>query len=172
MTRQIVLIAAMAANRVIGVDSRLPWQIPADLRHFKALTMGADGGGRPMVMGRKTFESLPGLLPGRRHIVLTRDTSWSAPGAEVAHDLDSALALAANAPEITAPEITIVGCAEIYALALPRATRIELTEVHAEVAGDTTMPPFGPGWREIAREEHEPQGATPGFAFVTLARDL
>ncbi len=170
MTRQIVLIAAMAANRVIGVDGRLPWHIPADLRHFKALTMGEDGVSRPMLMGRKTFESLPGLLPGRRHIVLTRDTGWSAPGAEVAHDLDAALALAGDAE--TTPEITIVGGAEIYALALPRATRIELTEVHAEFPGDTTLPAIGPEWHEIAREEHEPQGATPGFAFVTLARDL
>ena len=164
---EIVLIAAMAANRVIGVDGRLPWHIPADLRHFKALTVG-----RPMVMGRKTFESLPGLLPGRRHIVLTRDTSWSAPGAEVAHDLDTALALASLGAGQIAGDIAVVGGAEIYALALPRATRIELTEVDAQVPGDTSMPPFGPGWHELAREIHAPQGTLPGFAFVTFTRGL
>ena len=171
-TQQIVLIAARAANGVIGADGCLPWHIPADLRHFKALTIG-----RPMVMGRKTFTSLPGLLPGRRHIVLTRDKGWSAPGAEVAHDLDAALKLAGDSakftgPEITPLEITVVGGAEIYALALPRATRIELTEVHADIPGDTHMPPLGPGWHEIAREEHAPEGKTPGYAFVTLARTL
>ncbi len=170
MTRQIVLIVAKAANGVIGADGRLPWHIPADLKHFKALTMGPDGGGHPMVMGRKTFESLPGLLPGRRHIVLTRDTGWSAPGAEIAHTLDAALDLASSGDQT--PEITIVGGAEIYALALPRATRIELTEVDAEIPGDTTFPPLGPGWREVAREEHPAQGPTPGYAFVTLTRAL
>jgi dihydrofolate reductase len=161
VTGEIVLIVAVAANGVIGAEGRLPWHIPADLRHFKALTTG-----KPMVMGRKTFESLPGLLPGRRHIVLTRDAGWSAPGAEVAHDLDTALKLAGPG------EVAVVGGAEIYALALPRATRIELTEVHAEVAGDTTLPPLGPEWREVAREEHTAEAARPGFAFVTLARGL
>ena len=181
----IVLIAAMARNRVIGADGRLPWHIPADLMHFKALTTG-----RPMIMGRKTFASLPGLLPGRRHIVLTRDTRWSAPGAEPALSIEAALALASNPGASNpgasnpgagdaeannagnAPEVAIIGGAEIYALALPHATRIELTEVHAEVPGDTHMPPLGPGWHETAREEHGPQGTTPGFAFVTLARSL
>jgi len=119
-----------------------------------------------MVMGRKTFESLPGLLPGRRHIVLTRDTRWQANGAEVAHSLDAALTLAG------AGEICVVGGAEIYALALPRATRIELTRVNAEVPGDTHMPPLGPDWREVAREEHRAEGTSPGFAFVTLTRSL
>ena len=166
MASEIVLIVAAAANGVIGAEGRLPWHIPADLKHFKALTTG-----KPMVMGRKTFESLPGLLPGRRHIVLTRDTGWSAPGAEVAHDLDAALMLAGPG------EIAVVGGAQIYALALPRASRVELTEIHAEVAGDTRMPPFGPEWREVAREEHPaeepgPGGTRPGFAFVTLTRGL
>lgn len=159
--RQIVLVAAVAANGIIGANGRLPWHLPADLKHFKALTLG-----RPMIMGRKTFESLPGLLPGRRHIVLTRDTGWAAPGAEVAHTLDAALDLAAD------DDVAVVGGAEIYALALPRATRIELTEVHVDAAGDTRMPPFGPGWREVARTEHPPQGTLPGFAFVTLTRPL
>ena len=158
---ELVLIVAVAANGVIGSEGKLPWHIPADLKHFKALTMG-----KPMVMGRKTFESLPGLLPGRRHIVLTRDTHWQASGAEVAHSLYSALALAGEG------EICVVGGAEIYALALPRATRIELTRVNAEVPGDTYLPPLGPEWREVAREEHAEQGTRPGFALVTLTRGL
>lgn len=159
--QDLFLIVAADRNGTIGVDGRLPWHIPADLRRFKALTMG-----KPMIMGRKTFASLPGLLPGRRHIVLTRAPHWSAPGAEVAHDLGAALALAG------AGEVAVIGGAEIFALALPRAARLELTEVHAEVAGDTVMPPLGPGWREQQRETHGPAGAIPGHAFVTLVRGL
>ena len=157
--QEIVLIVAAARNRVIGVDGRLPWHIPADLKRFKALTMG-----RPMIMGRKTFASLPGLLPGRRHIVLTRDPAWSSPGAETAPGLDAALALAGPG------EVAVIGGAEIFALALPRAQRLELTEVHAEVAGDTVMPPLGDGWHEAGRTEHAPAGDAPGHAFVTLVR--
>jgi dihydrofolate reductase len=155
------LIVAVAANGVIGADGALPWHLPADLKRFKALTMG-----KAMIMGRKTFESLPGLLPGRRHIVLTRDAAWQPEGAEVAHDLDAALALAGDG------EAAVIGGAQIFALALPRASRLELTEVHAEVPGDTVMPPLGAGWRETGREDHAPSGERPGFAFVTLARDL
>jgi len=164
-TPAITLVVAAARNGVIGVDGRLPWHLPADLKRFKALTMGPDGLGRPMIMGRKTFDSLPGLLPGRRHIVLTRDPLWQAEGAEVAADLDGALALAGG-------EAMVIGGAEIFALALPRATRLELTEIDADVAGDTFLPPIGPGWREIAREDHAPSGDRPGYAFVTLERTL
>ena len=161
----IFLVVAVAANGVIGAQGTLPWHLPADLKRFKALTMG-----KAMVMGRRTFDSLPGVLPGRRHIVLTRDRSWHAEGAEVAHDLDAALALAGTG------EVAVIGGAEIFALALPRAARIELTEIHAEVPGDTFMPPLGPtgpgGWHETFREEHAAQDARPAFAFVTLSRDL
>jgi dihydrofolate reductase len=104
------------------------------------------------------------VLPGRRHIVITRDPQWRAEGAEVAHSLEAALHLA------NAPHIVIFGGAEIYAQALPRAHRIELTEIHAEIAGDTLMPPLGEGWRETFREEHAAEGARPAFAFVTLLR--
>ena len=166
MTREIYLVAAVAANGVIGAEGAMPWHIPADLRRFKSLTMGHNGLGWPMVMGRKTFDSLPGLLPGRRHIVLTRDTAWQAEGAEVAHSLPEALHLA------NAPHIAVIGGAEIYALALPLAGRIELTEVRAEIPGDTHMPPLGQGWRETFREEHGAEGARPGFAWLTLKRDL
>ena len=159
---EIVLVVAVTANGVIGADGGMPWHIPADLKHFKAVTMG-----KPMVMGRRTFESLPGLLPGRRHIVLTRDPAWTAPGAEVAHDLDAALAMAGEAAEIA-----VIGGGEIFALALPRANRIEWTEIHADIAGDTHMQPLGTEWREIARQDHGAQAGVPGFAFVTLVRDL
>jgi len=157
----ITLVVARARNGVIGRDGALPWRIAPDLKRFKALTMGS-----AMVMGRRTFDSLPGLLPGRRHIVLTRDQSWSAPGAEVARSAGEALALAGGEP------VSVIGGAEIFALFLPLAERIELTEVHADVAGDTRMPDprsLG-GWRETAREEHPAQGERPAFAFVTLER--
>lgn len=154
----LVFVLARADNGVIGVDGRLPWHLPADLRRFKAMTMG-----KPMLMGRKTFESFPSPLPGRRHIVLTRDRGWSAPGAEVAHTPEDALALAGSG------EVAVIGGAEIFALFLARADRVELTEVHAAPAGDATVPPFN-GWREIAREAHAADGQRPGYSFVTLVR--
>ncbi|WP_288409369.1 dihydrofolate reductase [uncultured Sphingomonas sp.] len=150
-------ILARADNGVIGVDGALPWHLPADLKRFKALTMG-----RAMVMGRKTFESFPAPLPGRRHIVLTRDRNWRAAGAEVAHDPDSALALAG-------PDAAVIGGAEIFALLLPRIERVELTEVHAAPAGDAVVPPFA-GWVEAWREDHSAEGERPAYSFVTLLR--
>ena len=153
---EIVLIVARAHNGVIGVDGKLPWRIPADLRRFKQLTQG-----KPMIMGRKTFESLPGLLDGRRHIVLTRDKGWQEDGAEVAHSVEDALKLA------NAPHVSVIGGAEIYRLFLPLADRIELTEVNAAPAGDTVLEPFGPQWEEDSREDHE---GDPAYAFLTLKR--
>ena len=157
---EITLILARARNGVIGRDNQLPWHIPADLKHFKALTQG-----KPMIMGRRTFESLPGLLPGRRHIVLTRDKDWSAPGAEVAYDLAGALGLAGD------EGVSVIGGAEIFALFLDWADKIELTEVDADVAGDATVPAFDPVmWREVNREWHPAEGEAPAFSFVTLER--
>jgi dihydrofolate reductase len=158
---RITLVVARATNGVIGRGGTLPWRLSADLKRFKALTMGS-----VMVMGRRTFDSLPGLLPGRRHVVLTRDPAWSAPGAEVAHSVDGALALAGGEP------VSVIGGAEIFDLFLPRAHRIELTEVLADVEGDTFMPdPRSSGdWREVAREEHAGEGETLPFSFVTLER--
>jgi dihydrofolate reductase len=156
----VTLIVARAENGVIGRDGKLPWRLPADLKRFKALTLGA-----PMVMGRRTFESLPGLLPGRRHIVLTRDPGWSAPGAEVARDVVGALAAAGE------PRVSVIGGAEIFRLFLPVADRIELTEVHARPEGDTVMEAFDRAhWREVARETHGAEAGRPAFSFVTLAR--
>ena len=140
----ITLIVARAQNGVIGRDGKLPWHIPADLKRFKALTMGS-----VMVMGRKTFESLPGLLPGRRHVVLTRDRHGSAEGAEIAHDVDEALRLAGGEP------VSVIGGAEIFALFLPLADRIELTEVLADIPGDTMMPDPRAGGRLAERGKSE-----------------
>lgn len=154
----ITLVVARARNGVIGRGGALPWHIPADLRHFKEVTMGT-----PMIMGRRTFESLPGLLPGRRHVVLTRDPAWAAPGAVRAGDVGEALAAAGGA------FVSVIGGAEVFALFEPLARAVELTEVHEDVAGDTVMPPFDPAaWREEAREEHAAQGGRPAFAFVRL----
>jgi dihydrofolate reductase len=153
---EIVFVVARAGNGVIGHDGGLPWHLPADLRHFKAITAGA-----PMIMGRRTFDSLPGLLPGRRHIVLTRDAAWEAEGAEPVTDVEAALQAVSGA------RVSIIGGAEIFALFLPRATRIELTEVHAAPPGDTVLPPF-PGWIESARVAHPAEGDRPAHDFVTL----
>ncbi len=150
---------ARADNSVIGRDGGLPWRLPADLKRFKAQTMG-----KPMIMGRKTFASFPAPLPGRRHIVLTRDRGWSAPGAEVVHTLEEALALAG------ASDVAVIGGAEVFALFLDRADRIELTEVHDLPHGDATVPPFGIAWRETFREDHPSEGGHPAYSFVTLER--
>ena len=158
---RITLVVARAQNGVIGRDGTLPWHIPADLKRFKALTMGT-----AMVMGRKTFQSLPGLLPLRRHIVITGDPRWSAEGAEAAHSREEALAIAGNDP------ISVIGGAAIFELFLPLAQRVELTDVLANVDGDTVMPDprDGVAWRETEVETHAPQGDRPGFRFVTLDR--
>ena len=118
-----------------------------------------------MIMGRKTFESLPGLLPGRRHIVLTRDTEWQEDGAEIAASLDDALRLA------NAPHVAVIGGAEIYRLFADRADTVELTEVHLSPQGDTVIEAYGPSeWQEIARERHEATDGKPAYSFVTLKR--
>ena len=142
---------------MIGRDGKLPWHLPADLKRFKAQTIG-----RAMIMGRKTFESFPSPLPGRRHIVLTRDLGWSAEGAEIAHSVEEALALAGD-------DAAVIGGAEVFALFLDRADRIELTEVHVAPEGDATVPAFT-GWREVEREDYLAEGDRPAFSFVTLAK--
>lgn len=146
---------ARADNGVIGVDGRLPWHLPADLRRFKAQTLG-----RAMVMGRRTFESFPAPLPGRRHIVLTRSPNWRAPGAEVARAPAEALALAGD-------DAAVIGGAEIFALFEP--DRVELTEVHLSPVGDVVVPPFD-AWNEAFREDHPADGNRPAYSFVTLVR--
>ncbi|RYY23905.1 MAG: dihydrofolate reductase [Sphingomonadales bacterium] len=156
---QIVFHLARATNGVIGRDGKLPWHLPADLKRFKAQTMG-----KPMVMGRKTFESFPSPLPGRRHVVLTRDRDWRAEGAEVAHTPEEAIALAGSS------EIAVIGGAEIFAIFLEAADRIELTEVHGAIEGDASVPAFGLAWRETAREDFSAEAGRPAYSFVTLER--
>ena len=155
------LIAAVAANGVIGRDGDLPWRIPADLRHFKAVTLG-----NPVIMGRKTWQSLGRALPGRRNIVISRDSSFGADGAELVGSLDTALAAVAEVEEAM-----VIGGGEIYAEALSRAERLYLTYVHAEAEGDVFFPQIDETlWRETAREDFSAESETPAYSFVTLVR--
>jgi len=140
------LIAAMSENHVIGNEGDLPWRLPLDMRHFKTVTTG-----HAVIMGRKTFETLPAPLPHRRNIVITRDPTYRAEGADVALSLDDALALVTNEAEVF-----VAGGGEIYRAALPRADRLYLTLVHASVPGDTHFPSFDDGaWRLVSDERHE-----------------
>jgi dihydrofolate reductase len=159
MAREVIFVVARARDGTIAKAGEVPWRIGEDLRRFVAHTRGT-----PMIMGRKTFESLPGLLPGRRHIVLTRNPAWSAPGAEVARSVEEALKLAGDG------NVTVIGGADVFELFLPLATRIELTEVHEDTAGDVVMPYPGAEWREVAREERPADGRWPAHSFVTLRR--
>lgn len=157
----ITIVVARARNGIIGRAGKLPWHLPADLKRFKALTMGS-----VMVMGRRTFESLPGVLPGRRHIVLTHDRNWISLGVEKAHNVEQALDMAGGQP------VSVIGGADIFALFLPLSDRIELTEVLEDVAGDTSWPdPRHSGtWREAFSEVHEAEEGRPSYRFVTLER--
>jgi dihydrofolate reductase len=160
------LIVAAAANGVIGRDNRMPWHLPEDLAHFKRLTLG-----HPVIMGRKTCESIVAALgkplPGRANIVVTRQAHFAAPGCTVASSLEAALGAARGADEVF-----VIGGAEIYRLALARADRVYLTRIDAEVEGDATFPTLDPAeWREVAREEHPPAGGRAfGFAFLQYDR--
>ena len=156
------LIVAMARNGVIGRDNALPWHLSEDLRRFKAATLG-----KPILMGRKTFESIGHALPGRTNLVLTRDRAWSAPGAVVVHSVEAALAAAADAAELV-----VIGGAEIYRLVMPFARRIYLTHVQADVPGDTYFPDFDPTqWVDVACDERaaDEKNAYP-VTFLTLER--
>jgi dihydrofolate reductase len=156
------LIVAMDEDGVIGRDNELPWRLPDDLKHFKTLTLG-----KPILMGRKTFESIGKPLPGRTNIVLTRSTGWRREGVAVAHTLDEACALAGGAAELM-----VIGGEEIFRLALPNATRIHLTRVRARVGGDVRFPALNTAeWRETHRSEH-PADERHAYAmtFSTLER--
>jgi dihydrofolate reductase len=156
------LIYARARNGVIGKDNRMPWHLPEDLAHFKQTTLGA-----PVIMGRKTWESIPAKfrpLPGRRNIVITRNAGWSAPGAERAGTLEEALAFCGNAPQAW-----VIGGGEIYRLALPLADTVVATEIDADFEGDAYAPVLGSEWREVAREAHMSKTGL-GFSFVTYRK--
>lgn len=146
----VTVIVACDRGRTIGRDGGLPWRLSADLRRFKSLTMG-----RPIVMGRKTYESIGRPLPGRTSIVLTRQTDWSAPGVLVAHDFDAALALARDSAGSTsggADELFVIGGADLFRLAWPRADRLQLTRVLADVPGDVRLDPWNEAeWTLVAR---------------------
>ena len=156
------LIAALADNHVIGRDNKLPWHLPADLAHFKRLTIG-----KPIIMGRRTWESLPGLLPHRTHVIVTRDPDYRAEGGFVVHSIDEALAFAGDAEEIM-----VVGGAELYRQCLPLASRLYLTLVHTVIEGDAVFPAYSTDeWCEQARESHAADERNPlDYSFVTLAR--
>ena len=162
MTR-LHLIYARARNGVIGKDNAMPWHLPEDLAHLKAMTLG-----HAVIMGRKTWDSLPPKfrpLPQRRNIVVTRQTDWQAEGAERAGSLQEAIALCGDAAHAW-----VIGGAEIYAQALPFATTAEVTEIDADFEGNTFAPTLGPAWRETARESHVSAKGLP-FSFVTYHRD-
>jgi dihydrofolate reductase len=155
------LVVAMADNGVIGKDGALPWRIPEDMRHFKALTMG-----NPCIMGRRTWDSLPKKpLPGRLNIVVTRDGNFGAEGAIVSQSFEEAISRAGDAKEIC-----VIGGAEIYRAALTHANLIHLTQVHGDIEGDTRMAPFDTKqWHETAREDHVTADGL-RYSYVTLER--
>jgi len=162
---KISLIVAMDRRGVIGANGKLPWHLPADLKHFKAVTMG-----KPIVMGRKTHESIGRVLPGRENIVLTRDPGYVAPGCTVLHSIDAVLAHCG-----VAEEVMIMGGAELYSQFLPLAGRVYLTQVHADVEGDTYFPQWdrlrGDRWREISRLDFSADGGSPiPYSFSVLER--
>jgi dihydrofolate reductase len=157
------LVVAASENDVIGRGNRLPWHLPADLRHFKSLTLG-----KPVLMGRRTYESIGKALPGRTNIVLSRREGFAPAGCVVAKTVDAARAAAGSAPALM-----VIGGAEVYRQCLPSAKRIHLTLVHARIGdGDTLFSGWrGKEWREISRERHEPDANNAhGYSFITLDR--
>ena len=157
------MIAAMAKDRVIGKDNDMPWHLPADLAHFKKVTMG-----KPVIMGRRTFESIGRPLPGRLNIVITRNVEWHAEGVEVVSSPEQALAKVADVEEVM-----VIGGGNIYLQFLPQATRLYLTFIDLEVEGDTQFPDWTSvgEWQQIESEEHAEDQRNPyGYRFVTLQK--
>jgi len=166
----ILLLAAVAENGVIGRGNALPWRLKSDMQHFRALTMG-----KPVVLGRKTYLSIGKALTGRTTIVVSRDRAFAAPGIVVAQNLDAALAAArGDALRRNADTIVVAGGADIYMQVLPMATRLAITEVHKSVEGDARFPAIDPKlWREVARGEQKPGTEDEvAFAFVTYERAI
>ena len=167
---KLALIWAMARNRTIGRNNALPWYLPEDLKYFKRVTLG-----KPVIMGRKTWESIGRPLPGRTNIVITRDVAFQADGVRVVHSLEQALALAEKICLLDGgDEAIVMGGAEIYALALPHADRLYLTQVHADVEGDAHFPPLDlTQWHELWREDFAAQGPNPyDYSFLILEREI
>jgi len=156
----ISIIVAVARDRVIGVNNTLPWHLPEDLKRFRALTMG-----HHIIMGRKTYESLGRLLPGRTTVVVSRSKDYAVPGALVANSLKQALALCGDDPEVF-----VIGGAQLYRDGLGMANRLYLTEIDASYEGDAHFPEYdGNAWREVAREDHVSDAGLP-FRYVTLEK--
>ena len=165
MTR-LAAIVAMGTNRCIGIENALPWYLPEDLKHFKATTLG-----KPVLMGRKTYESIGKPLPGRTNIVITRNASWSAPGVRVVSNLERGIEMAKAQAEISGhDEAMVIGGAEIYTQAMPQLDRLYLTEVDAAPAGDAFFPELEGDWHEQESRHFEAEGNKPAYAFKTLAR--
>jgi dihydrofolate reductase len=160
---RVSVIAALARNRVIGIENRLPWRLPEDLAHFKALTLG-----HPILMGRKTFESLGRPLPGRTNIVITRNRDYAPQGCLVADSIPAAIALCRDADEVF-----FIGGAELYAQVIPLADRLYLTEVDIETAGDAWFPDYDPrAFSEVSRASHTGGKGDPlKFDFVVYERE-
>lgn len=162
MTPRIVFVVAMAEGRVIGRDGGLPWHLPADLAHFKRLTLG-----HTVLMGRKVYDSIGKPLPERRNLVISRNPSFQAPGCTVVHSPEEALEAAG-----AVPELMVIGGEQVYRLFLELVTRVELTLVHANVPGDTFFPELPSSWREVARRERPADEKNPhDLTFLTLERD-
>lgn len=163
---RLALIWAMSENRVIGRDNALPWRLSADLKYFKAVTLG-----KPVIMGRRTFESIGRPLPGRTNIVVTRQADYQPDGVVVVNDVEAAIAEGRRAAaESGADEVMVIGGAEIYALMLARAQRLYITEISGHFEGDAFFPQFGPErWIEASREYHEAAAdGQPAHSFVVL----
>ena len=162
----ISLVVAMASNRVIGKANGMPWRLPGEQKYFKAVTMG-----KPMIMGRKTYESIGRPLPGRANIVVTRTCKINGEGVTVTHDFHDAVKLArAIAAGNETGEIMVIGGGNIYEQALPLADRIYLTEIHADFDGDTFFPPLNDHWHEVSRTPGTPPEGGPAYDFVVLER--
>ena len=162
------MIAAVAENNAIGINNKMPWYLPGDLRYFKAVTMG-----KPIIMGRKTFDSLRKPLPGRTNIVITRDESWHHEGVKVVHSLDDALSLAENIALINGnEEVMVIGGEQIYRQALPGADRLYLTRVYQSFEGDAFFPEINESdWVETAREDLQSEDDEPlTYSYLVLDR--
>jgi dihydrofolate reductase len=158
---KISMVAAMANNRVIGKDNKMPWHMPADLKHFKKVTMG-----KPVVMGRKTYDSIGMLLPGRENVIVTRDTAYQVAGATIVHSLEQAIEHLC-----AVEEIMIIGGSNIYTQMLEKADTLYLTFIDLDVAGDACFPDWGDGWQESESESHLADEKNPhNYRFVTLNR--
>lgn len=163
----LAMIAALAENRVIGLDNRMPWHLPADLKHFKAMTLG-----KPIIMGRKTWDSLGRPLPGRLNLVVSRQPDLHLEGAETFTSLDAALARAGQwAREQGADELMLIGGAQLYARALGQAQRLYLTRIEANPDGDAFFPVFDEAeWQRSDCQAHPAEGGAPGYRFETWQR--